>query len=938
MRVRIGHYLLVLSLFLGVMGIAGLAQASAALAYLNTSRHRGTGESPWPAPASGQSTNLAATPVVLENDHLRLIFRRQAAGSLTWGLALESATVKPSAYSFGFDLNDLWAITLRAGDATTTTVTPSSTSYTLRTATITSAPTQTLTAVWDMSNLVVTTTVALGSNARHALWTIAVDNRYTDQAVHHVDFPRLKIQPVGTPATNQAAIPYFGGRLIPDPIHSVALQALLNLPPFFSYPHMYTPLQLFTYFDTAGGHALYLAAHDGAGYTKAFDFRADGQHLLFGVRQFPEYNITSGNDYISPYAVAVGALPGDWYDAAKLYRTWALKQPWAQRGPIAASNPSAGSGQAFSDRLKASDIMGVWAPITDTVSPFEGVAQDMERWAQFLGIEHVAGLWYGWHGNEFDTGWPEYEPVEPSFGDGMTLTHRLGNYAWPYINPMGWDTATASYTTTHAADYAMKDEAGNVQTVTTPAGATFALMDPATSFWQTFVRDWVLDLQTKYDVDGVYLDVWSGSGYGFDYDATHGHPTGGGNYIAQGMRTQGQMIRQATRAGDPGFIMMSEHPGELVIDKLEIENVEYIGPLNPAQWWTIPLFNTVYHDYIAMSTFVNTSAHLPDAPENEQALAYAWAVRYTQGNLLAVNGDGAAVLKDPVESTPNYGAYLFLRELVQSYAYARPYLRYGERLRDLPVEVETRPPPSANGVPFAIAPYGPDQPAIMSSVWRSVTDPSTGPGHRDSVGLVFTNWVTTTQTISYTFDPGEYGLPAAPLGLYRLDQAGPHLITSFTGPLTRSETLPHRSLLALKIAPCPHPYDLTGNGFVEVDDIMIVAANWGLPDPDPRADLDGDGGVDVVDVMRASAEWGAVCPVPAPAVEIVGPEETVFDRTTDHARTPAVQYLRLLPQPARQVRDDLRFVLGDDHLFFDAATTPVPDVDARFDAQHHARL
>ena len=674
-----------------------------------------------------------------------------------------------------------------------------------------------------------------------------MDNRYPDRAVYHVDFPRLKVQPVGTPQTNRSAVPYFGGRLIYDPLNSVALKTLLLPSPyFFLYPHMYTPLQLFTYYDATDGHTLYLAAHDGAGYTKAFDFRADGQRLFFGVRQYPEYNITPGNDYVSPYPVAIGALPGDWYDAAKTYRAWAERQVWAQRGPIALSDD-------FSQKLKASEVMGVWAPFTDTLKPFEGAARDMERWAEFLGIEHVSGLWYGWRGNEFDTRWPEYEPVEPSFPAGMTLTHQLGNYAWPYILPTGWDTATASYTSTNAAAYALKDENGNVQTVTTPPGATFALMDPATPFWQEYVRDWVLELQGNYGVDGVYLDVWSGSGYGFDYDPTHGHPTGGGNYIAQGMRTQGRMIRDATRASEPAFIMMSEHSGEFFIDLLEIENVEYVGPLNPAQWWVIPLFNTVYHDTIMMSTFVNTSSQVPDSPQNEAALSWMWAVRYSQGNLLAVNGDGGAVLRDPVETTPNYGAYLFLRELVRSYAYARPYLLYGERLRDLPTEVPTRLPPSPNGVPFTIAPYSLDQPVILSSVWRSVTD--------DSIGLVFTNWVTTTQSITYTFDPGEYGLPDAPLGLYRLDAAGPHLITSFTGPLTRSETLSRRSLLALKIAPCPHPYDLTGNGFVEVDDIMIIAANWGLPDPDPQADLDGDGDVDVVDVMRASAEWGQACPV-----------------------------------------------------------------------------
>lgn len=58
-----------------------------------------------------------------------------------------------------------------------------------------------------------------------------------------------------------------------------------------------------------------------------------------------------------------------------------------------------------------------------------------------------------------------------------------------------------------------------------------------------------------------------------------------------------------------------------------------------------------------------------------------------------------------------------------------------------------------------------------------------------------------------------------PWQLYRLDANGPHLITTFSGPLTRTETLPARTVpgrrtvparcsgRVLMVAPCPHPYD-----------------------------------------------------------------------------------------------------------------------------------
>ncbi len=53
---------------------------------------------------------------------------------------------------------------------------------------------------------------------------------------------------------------------------------------------------------------------------------------------------------------------------------------------------------------------------------------------------------------------------------------------------------------------------------------------------------------------------------------------------------------------------------------------------------------------------------------------------------------------------------------------------------------------------------------------------------------------------------------------------------------------------------------LSTSGVVDVEDLMLVAANWHVANLDPRADVNGDGSVDVVDAMRVAAEWRAACP------------------------------------------------------------------------------
>jgi hypothetical protein len=50
---------------------------------------------------------------------------------------------------------------------------------------------------------------------------------------------------------------------------------------------------------------------------------------------------------------------------------------------------------------------------------------------------------------------------------------------------------------------------------------------------------------------------------------------------------------------------------------------------------------------------------------------------------------------------------------------------------------------------------------------------------------------------------------------------------------------------------------------VNIIDIMLVAARWGMTsadlDWDLRYDVDGDGDVDIADIMLVAMPWGETC-------------------------------------------------------------------------------
>ena len=52
--------------------------------------------------------------------------------------------------------------------------------------------------------------------------------------------------------------------------------------------------------------------------------------------------------------------------------------------------------------------------------------------------------------------------------------------------------------------------------------------------------------------------------------------------------------------------------------------------------------------------------------------------------------------------------------------------------------------------------------------------------------------------------------------------------------------------------------DITGDGFVDVNDLLMVIGNWGATGPNP-ADITGDGVVNVADLLGVIGTWGT-CP------------------------------------------------------------------------------
>jgi hypothetical protein len=93
-----------------------------------------------------------------------------------------------------------------------------------------------------------------------------------------------------------------------------------------------------------------------------------------------------------------------------------------------------------------------------------------------------------------------------------------------------------------------------------------------------------------------------------------------------------------------------------------------------------------------------------------------------------------------------------------------------------------------------------------------------------------------------------------------LSTVAPLVTTGITE--TFAYTFPAYSVTSLMVQAC-HFADLDGDGDVDVEDIMQVAACWHCEYGDAcyelRCDFDGDGVITVVDIMFVAAHWGEGC-------------------------------------------------------------------------------
>ena len=623
--------------------------------------------------------------------------------------------------------------------------------------------------------------VRIEPKGQHGLaeWRLRVVNRSKRVGIYRVIFPVLELGRIGADGSDDWLLaPPAEGRAVRDPLSrgvagggtddwDVATDAAPVVrkvrggygfgsmrPHGLPYPTARGQVQLCAYYEKPGeayhtapdkGPGIYLAAYDPAPHPKVFFLSSDLQRskLVCEVAHYPLNSAQPGAGYELPYPVILDGFDGDWYDAASLYRRWALRQHWCAKGPL----------------HQRSDVPD-WLKRVTAVLRLDTRRGDNTRAVAIVETYRKAlpgpllAQWYGW-GTVEKTKKASAYAFPPIAQAGEGFRDIIGGfasqqvYAMPYVNARLWAAKREGYA--EALPYAARSRHGGTHThgvLKEDAVSGAAYMCVQTRFWQDYVLGVCKDMRQEFAVPALYLDQLTGAHFGGAlarggkqesggcFDPTHNHPLGVTRATVAAEHKRTQAILDALGTEEAIFPLCGEGTDETMIGLTPVKLIHY-------EVWPgyVPIFGRVYHDYITY--FGRTVTLKPSKVEGDPmpALSIGWQLVLGNqiGRIWPIN---PKLLDDPVVSAH----FEYLRKACEVRDRFPQYLCLGEMLR---------PPRVTGDIPhltteeFRRLDGKVTLPAVLAGTWRA---PDGG------IGIVVTNASRAPLTFSLRLDAGELDL------------------------------------------------------------------------------------------------------------------------------------------------------------------------------------
>jgi hypothetical protein len=494
---------------------------------------------------------------------------------------------------------------------------------------------------------------------------------------------------------------------------------------------------------TNAGAGVYLACEDTEANVKMIHPVRREPGIRLGIAHIGDW--PEQGERTLEYDVVLGSFSGDWYDAAELYREWALQQKWATPLTQRSDIPQwlLDSPPHLTIRLQGYVDDGKAPPIQEFL-PYEKCVPLLAQVADRVGSPVVAVLM------SWERGGPwVYPDCFPPVGGDASLTAfcRLAR-------ERGWHVGSFCNGTRWVLRHLFNDYDGSAY-FRERGGARCVCRRHDGELWEeNWDRNWRPSYTTCMAQELTRADaaafVQRLIGWGMEsvqffdqncnaatfpcYATDHGHPALPGKWMAQAMQEMIVAFRAAAaRAGETAVIQSTENPCNEVCLPLFQQSDVRVSPPTCGQLDFIPLYHYLYHECTLVHGMMNIGPDPYALP-----IRNAWNAVWGQIPGAVLTGDGTLLNRETwnwAEWEPKVGSNDDALEMIRTITAmrrgaGRDALVYGRLQRPPQLEVET--------VTWDFEGRRHAVPAVAHAAWQ------TPDGRR---AIVLANWSTTEQPL-----------------------------------------------------------------------------------------------------------------------------------------------------------------------------------------------
>ncbi len=602
---------------------------------------------------------------------------------------------------------------------------------------------------WKSATASVTVTILACDGGKIGM---CINAEIADNAIKSIKFPI--IEGMSFKNESQLLIPWQNGHLIKNPVDTL-LSKNAEVPFWMGegqggYVSNYPAGISFQYstFYSLSDFGYYLATEDPDAYIKtyAFEYNREKHALNYSVTNYPE-NAGKTRSYCMPYKFVLKLFDGDWQDATKIYRNWAIDQKWCKQKL---------SERKLPENLVKTDLWRI------NHMDYELGTRTQEYFDTSVKIRNeidcnLALHWYGWNMSQHDLDYPEYisnTKKAEGWPDELTKWNKRfdeeGIVKIPYLNARLWEKKLKSWK--DAESSAIKDELGNSLKEPWYEDIGFDLRPicPTTAMWQNKVSAFCKEYGHDVGFDGVYLDQVASFNATLCFDDNHPHPAGGGTWWNDSYHNMLENVRN-TLGKDS--IITTESCCETYVDFFDVflildtcfQHTAFNYLTEGGNAVSVPLFSMIYGDYALSYGSACQFTDRTDRFEHNLIRNLLWGI------LPCVEGGTQAELNIPESKKKLY----ILKQAVDFYKDNKDVFLYG-RLCEIPnIECETI---SLDWEIDDIGTYVDNVPAVNAAIWEDKS------GNKQIFAYNFSD-----KTCSFTCRGKNFSVSAKNFSSYTLD-------------------------------------------------------------------------------------------------------------------------------------------------------------------------